>query len=160
MLLQYHTALQCTRIRNRWLVFQPVQGTQSLEKEQLQLASKLRQLEGGRPVLQKLLSSAFQCFPGFPMLFMTVMISCGQAFCSQTLSDIYSLTAKHRAWVSKQGMIRGNDIGLGSCCCGETGKQRYVDTSDLTYKLYVCFRYKSAPVPVRNIYMNCTYVNT
>ena len=115
---------------------------------------------GGRPVLQNLLSSAFQCFPGFPMLFMTVMISCGQAFCSQTLSDIYSLTAKHRAWVSKQGMIRGNDIGLGSCCCGETGKQRYVDTSDLTYKLYVCFRYKSTPVPVRNIYMNCTYVNT
>lgn len=54
MRLQYHTALQCTRIRNRWLVFQPVQGTQSLEKEQLQLASKLRQLEGGRPVLQKL----------------------------------------------------------------------------------------------------------
>ena len=57
-----------------WNFVAILQGTQSLEKEQLQLASKLRQLEGGRPVLQWTGSDAnmfwqrlFPCSLGFPI---------------------------------------------------------------------------------------------
>ena len=77
--VQYHSALHH--------VFQPVQGTQSLEKEQLQLASKLRQLEGGRPVLQKLLSMLFDA-----------LHDCNdflwKSFLLTNLLEIYSLSAK------------------------------------------------------------------